>query len=195
MASYQAQLESASVCCDSYSDIEYQPLESTKKIKFSSKYAKAMRFGGKTSFFAAFELTDFVPSKLIIKSYIEGAWLSTSHIVYPVVLFLDENKQPLYEPKLQHRWKSDFWKGGYLLFDIPLIGTERFVIVYADVSKVRSSIRYSKYNSGIMPIYSGGSTFYVPVGAGTSEFDIPFGVGGELNIEWIKLDETKEDSD
>lgn len=190
LAASKIAYDQAVTCCESYSDMVFEPLNEKGKNKFVVGHQfQAFDFPEGKSFFRAVALPklNYLYSLNIETWQTDSAGFASSllsvHYFEPTLLFLDENFEVVEKfADLRFRYGSWFSTSGWETdIDIgPALADARYLIVYTNPEVVGS---VNVASGGSMTMMAGGTYVSVPV----SDQGIPANYEGIINIEIDKL--------
>ncbi|WP_139351770.1 hypothetical protein [Polaromonas sp. A23] len=150
---YQA-LASAPLCCKSYGDIHYAPLQRGRTSDaLVLPTSPVFEFDGRRSFFAAFELAGGVNRILTVTTEpVNLTWNPVGHVMVPSVLFLDPDhkKIELVQPQYAVQAKEP---GARALLTVP--NGARYAVLLSGTGTSGISWPDSDQRSGQLFIRSG----------------------------------------
>lgn len=169
-------------CCQSYSQLSFQPLTVGNQISISiNEAAPVFTFQEGNSYVAAFSLPKRDSGgQLELKTYLSGARLPSATVYMPQFAILDSKKDLLRVVRdYQMAQDSDFFKGPYFKASITIEADDAYIVIYAAATKFGQAITYHNQASGYA--YStGAAVVFVP--DRNSYYQIPLVPGGKLEL-------------
>lgn len=128
---YQA-LESAKICCDSPKAIRYVPLPRGTEVKTTvSPDTPVFEFGGRRSYFAAFELPSGENRILMVTTTPVNMLLNRyGHVMVPSVQFLGDDFKPVATVEPRFETSSRFPRGSWAEAPVRVPNPARYAVLF-----------------------------------------------------------------
>lgn len=128
---YQS-LESAKICCESHNAIRYVHLQRGAEVKTTvSPDTPVFEFGGRRSFFAAFELQSGENRILIVTTTPVNMLLNRyGHVMVPSAQFLDDNYKPVATVDPRYETDSRFPRGSWAEAKVRVPNSARYAVLF-----------------------------------------------------------------
>ena len=175
----------AEPCCSDFSEIEFVKLTPEKSAKFKvGRNGQSFIFDEGKSFFVGIELPDN-PGQYTINLetwHTDTAGFSssllTAHLLYPSVIFLDENYQKINANNtFEYRYRT-WWTTSGLETDINMrrFANAKYLLIYTDPQNFG---KFYQATPGSVTFYTGSTL----VSTGANAYAIPLSYEGVVNLK------------
>lgn len=149
-------LDHANICCGSYRDIQYETLQRGVEVSaVITPSSPTFEFGGKKSFFAAYELPAGENRFLVVTTVpVNMVWNPAGHVMVPSVQFIDSAYKSI--DILQPRYETDSgWRGSWAEALVKVPNDAKYAILVDTEYVTGLSWRSSDRASGSLFVRSG----------------------------------------
>jgi hypothetical protein len=128
---YQS-LENTKLCCESYKAIQYVHLQRGSAVKTTlSPNSPVFEFGGRRSFFAAFELQSGENRILMVTTIPVNTLLNRyGHVMVPSVQFLGDDFKPVATVDPRYETDSSFPRGSWAEAQVRVPNSARYIVLF-----------------------------------------------------------------